>query len=127
MTKVLVVDDEVEVVEFLKSFLMRKGAKVITATNARDAVEIFTKENPQIVILDVRMPGEDGFFVLEKIREVSLETKVIMVTAREDKTSISKAKKFGAEDYLIKPIELEVLDSLISQYIKTNVQDIKSA
>lgn len=121
MVKVLVVDDEVEVVEFLKMFLTRKGAKVATATNARDALEIFTKESPQIVLLDVRMPGEDGFFVLQKIREASFGTKVIMVTAREDKSSISKAKKFGAEDYLIKPIELEVLDSLISQYIRTNV------
>ena len=118
MAKVLVVDDEVEVVEFLKSFLKRKGAEVATANNASEAVEAFNREKPQLVLLDVRMSGEDGFFVLQKIREATSETKVIMITAREDKAAIIKAKKLGAEDYLVKPIEMEMLDSIISQYIK---------
>lgn len=120
MFKVLAVDDEVEVVAFLKSFLTRKGAEVATATNAREALDVFNKTKPHLVLLDVRMPGEDGFFVLQKIRESSSDAKVIMVTAREDKPAIMKAKKMGADDYLVKPIELEMLDSIISQYKQTD-------
>ncbi len=118
MVKVLAVDDEVEVVAFLKNFLRRKGAEVFTATNARQALEMFGKERPHLVLLDVRMPGEDGFFVLEKIRENDSDAKVIMITAREDKPAIMRAKKLGADDYLVKPIELEMLDSIISQYLQ---------
>lgn len=118
MIKILVVDDEVEVVSFLESFLSRRGASVRTALNAREALDAFEKEQPDLMLLDVRMPGEDGFYVLEKIKQAETGTKVIMVTAREDKPSIVKAKKLGADDYLVKPIELEMLDSIISQYIR---------
>jgi len=121
MASILVVDDELEVVSFLKSFLSRKGASVRTATNAREALAAYDTEKPDLMLLDVRMPGEDGFFVLEKIKQAPSQTKIIMVTAREDKPSIIKAKKLGADDYLVKPIELEMLDSIISQYIQTDI------
>ncbi|MCD6229150.1 MAG: response regulator [Candidatus Omnitrophica bacterium] len=118
MEKVLIVDDEVEVAEFLSSFLKRKGLKPFTANDARKALEIFTQKKPDLILLDVKMPGEDGFFVLKKVKEASKDVKVIMITARDDKPSIIKAKRMGAEDYLIKPIELENLDTVISKYIK---------
>ena len=116
MSKILIVDDEVEVVEFFKNFLKRKGFKALTATEATSALEIFDTESPQLVLLDVKMPGQDGFAVLEHIRNASQNTRVIMITAKDDKESIVRAKKFGVVDYLIKPIELESLDSLISKY-----------
>jgi DNA-binding response OmpR family regulator len=118
MIKVLIVDDEVEVVEFLTNFLKRRVSHVSTATNAKEALEIFARERPELVLLDVRMPGEDGFVVLEKMKEVNKDIKVIMVTARDDKASIAKAKKMGADNYLTKPLELENLDSILSEYIK---------
>lgn len=118
MNKVLIVDDEVEIVEFLNNFLKRKGSKVFTAINAKRALEIFNQEKPTLVLLDVRMPEEDGFDVLKKMKEIAPQTKVVMITAREDKASIIKAKKLGADNYLIKPLELEVLDSIIFEYIK---------
>lgn len=118
MHKVLVVDDEIEIVKFFNNFLRRKEVKVFTATNARKALEIFTQEKPALVLLDVRMPDEDGFSVLKKIKKLAPKTKVVMVTAREDKGSIVKAKKLGADNYLVKPLELEVLDSIILEYLK---------
>ncbi|MBN2484088.1 MAG: response regulator [Candidatus Omnitrophica bacterium] len=117
MSKILIVDDEVEVVEFFKNFLKRKGFKAFTATEAQSALEIFDAENPQLVLLDVKMPGEDGFYILEHIRNSSHDTKVIMITAKDDKESIVRAKKFGVIDYLVKPIELESLDTLIGKYM----------
>ncbi len=118
MEKVLVVDDEVEVAEFLSSFLKRKGLKPFIANNAKDALEIFVQKKPNLILLDVKMPGEDGFFVLKRVKETSKDVRVIMITARDDKPSIMKAKRMGAEDYLVKPIELENLDTVISKYIK---------
>lgn len=117
MNKVLIVDDEVEVVEFFKNFLKRKGIKPLTATEAKSALEIFATENPELVLLDVKMPGEDGFYILEQIRQNSAQTKIIMITAKDDKESISRAKKFGVVDYLVKPIELESLDTLITKHM----------
>jgi len=122
MEKILIVDDEKEIVEFLKNFLTRrKNIKVLTATNAKEAIDLFIKERPKLVFLDIRMNlPEDGFVVLKKIREVASEeeTKVVMLTAKEDRSAIVKSKRLGAQEYLVKPIDLMVFDKLISHYLE---------
>lgn len=117
MNKILVVDDEIEVVDFLNSFLRRKGVRVFTATDARSALDLFTRQKPDLVLLDVSMPGEDGLSVLKKMKEAERDTNVIMITARDDRSSITKARDLGAGSYLVKPIELENLDCVVSRYI----------
>ena len=69
--KVLVVDDEVSIVDFLKFNLEREGYRVVTAYDGYEALNVFEKETPDLVILDVMMPHLDGFQVCQKIREVS--------------------------------------------------------
>jgi len=122
MEKILIIDDEKEIVEFLKNFLTRrKNIKVLTATNAKEAVDLFIKERPKLVFLDIRMDlPEDGFVVLGKIREVAgeEETKVVMLTAKEDRATVVKSKRLGAQEYLVKPIDLMVFDKLISHYLE---------
>ncbi len=119
MVKVLIVDDEVDVVEFLNNFFRRKGFKPFKATDAKKALEIFYQESPELVFLDIQMrQQDDGFFVLKKIKEIAPHTKVIMLTGRDDKSSIIRAKKMGAENYLVKPIDLEAFEDIISQYAK---------
>lgn len=117
MIKFLIVDDEIEVVSFLNNFLKRKGIKVFTAINGKDALDVFTQEKPEFVLLDINIPGEDGFSILKTIKDLSGQTKVIMITARDDKVSVAKAKRMGAEDYIIKPMELEDLDRIISKHL----------
>ncbi len=122
MNKVLIVDDEKETVEFLKNFLVRRrNIKVLCATNAKEAIDLFTKERPELVFLDIRMDmPEDGFIVLKKIREVANEeeAKVVMLTAKEDRSAVVKSKRLGAQEYLIKPIDLMAFDKLVSYYLK---------
>ncbi|OQX87249.1 MAG: hypothetical protein B6D55_03995 [Candidatus Omnitrophica bacterium 4484_70.2] len=121
MDKILIVDDEVEVAQFLSNFLRRKGIKTFPATTVKEAIDIFLRERPNLVFLDIRMQTpDDGFIILEKIREVASEeeVKVVMLTAREDRASIMKAKKLGAQDYLVKPIDLMTFDKLVFQYLK---------
>ena len=122
MEKILIVDDEKEIVEFLKNFLTRrKNIKVLTATNAKEAIDLFIKERPKLVFLDIRMDlPEDGFVVLEKIRKVASEeeTKVVMLTAKDDRSAIVKSKKLGAQEYLVKPIDLMAFDKLVSHYLE---------
>ena len=112
--KILIVDDEVEVLSFLNNFLTRKGIKVFTAIDGKDALAVFNREMPDIVLLDVTMPCEDGFFVLKKIKEILPRTRVVMITARDDDASIAKANKLGVKDYIVKPMELETLDVVMA-------------
>lgn len=117
MKKVLIVDDEQEVVEFLGNFLGRKQVKVFIATNAKDALNIFRKNTPDLVLLDIGMPEVDGIQLLKIIKKEKRNTRVIMVTGKNDKASINKANKLGANDYITKPLELANLYSVVSKYI----------
>lgn len=117
MNKILIVDDEIEVVDFLNTFLRRRGARVFTATDAKAALDLFSLQKPNLVLLDVSMPGEDGLSMLKKMKETERATNVIMITARDDRDSITKARNLGAGSYLVKPIELETLDCIVSRYI----------
>jgi len=116
--KVLIVDDEAEIVEFLANFLKRKGVKVFIATTGSDALVIFKKQNPDIVLLDISIPDIDGLRLLKEMKSESEEAKVIMVTGKDDKNTIAKANKLGANDYIIKPLELDNLYFVVSKYIK---------
>ncbi|MDD3295770.1 MAG: response regulator [Candidatus Omnitrophica bacterium] len=113
MSKVLVIDDEVEVVDFLFNFLRRFKIQVEKAVSGKGALEAFMKVKPDWVFLDIKMPDIDGFEVLKAIKSMSPEVNVIMITGKEDKESQDKARKLGAFDYIIKPLDLEQLHKKI--------------
>lgn len=117
MSKVLIVDDEVEIVDFLCNFLKRFKIASEKANNGREAVELYAKTKPDWVFLDIKMPEMDGFEVLKELQKSQDEAKVIMITGREDKDSQNKAKKLGAVDYIVKPIDLEDLHQKIKTHI----------
>ena len=116
--KILVVDDEREIVEFLSSFLRRREVSVYISTSGKDALTVFSQRKPDVVFLDVNLGDIDGFSILEKMKKMDENAKVIMITAKGDKVSITKAKKLGAMDYLVKPLDLEELYSKLSLYLK---------
>ena len=120
MPKILVVDDEIEVADFLCNFLKRFKASSQKASNGLMALEEYDKIKPDWTFLDIKMPDMDGFEVLGKLKEKDPNVKVIMITGSEDKESQQKAKDMGAVDYIVKPIDLEELHAKIKTYILNN-------
>lgn len=106
--KILVVDDEVSIVDILKYNLEREGFRAITAHDGYEALEVFDRESPDLVILDVMMPHLDGFQVCQKIREVS-NVPVIMLTARAEEMDTVIGLEMGADDYVTKPFSMKAL------------------
>ncbi|MBN8202921.1 MULTISPECIES: response regulator transcription factor [Bacillaceae] len=102
MKKILVAEDELAISKVLSAYLQREGFEVLTAYDGTNALEQFFNHSPQLVILDIMMPGMDGWGVLEKIREKSA-CPVIMLTALGDIDYKLKGLNTGADDYISKP------------------------
>ncbi len=107
--KILIVDDEAVQRELLQGFLEKKGYEVFCAENGRQALETFRREAVGLVLLDHKMPGMTGDQVLEEIKKINPETRVIMITAYGDVATAVSSMKLGALDFLEKPIDLEEL------------------
>jgi two-component system KDP operon response regulator KdpE len=101
-TRILVVDDEISIVKFVRAVLKDKGYEVLTATNGAEAVQTLEKELPNLVILDIMMPKMDGFDVCRRLREWS-QVPIIMLSARGDEQDKVKCLDLGADDYITKP------------------------
>lgn len=117
MNRLLVVDDEVEICEFLKTYFEERQFDVLTATSGEAALAVIEKERPQVVLLDVHMPGMGGMRVLKTIKEKYPQVKVIMVTALETREKIEEAMRLGADNYITKPLSLEYLEKDVQQKI----------
>ncbi len=113
MSKILVVDDEVKACDLLKRFLEKKGYDVITANNGEDAIAKVKNEKPDVILLDIRMPGMEGTEVLKRIREFDKDIGIIMVTAVKEEETGKKALKSGADEYITKPIDFNYLETSI--------------
>ena len=109
LEKLLIVDDERELSELMKDSLERSGYKNVTAaSSAEDAVRIMNGGMPDLILLDVMMPGMDGFELLAKIRETS-KVPVIMLTAKGEAEDKYRGFGAGADDYLVKPFLMREL------------------
>ena len=109
--KILVVDDEDSVRLFLQDFLFDREFNAIAAATGEEALEKMAKEKPDIVLLDITMPGMSGLECLERIRAAFPKTVVIMMSAQTEVSLIARAKELGAFDYITKPFSLEDLES----------------
>lgn len=113
MMKLLVVDDEVDICDFVKSFFKERNFEVSVAHNGRSAVEHIKSESPEIVLLDLKMPVMGGIETLKEIRNMGKICKVVVVTALEDIETVDEAKRCGAVGYLTKPLLLEQLERTV--------------
>ena len=112
--RILVVDDEAPVREVLTEYFSSHGYTVDTASNGNDALATIRRDRPDLVLLDVRMPGIDGVEVLRRIRKLDDTLTVIMVTANEDVALARETLRLGAFDYVAKPFDYDYLDRAVS-------------
>lgn len=105
---IMVVDDDAAIVKMLERTLRLEGYDVVTAGDGKAALLLLEKANPDLVILDIMMPGLDGLQVLQLMRERS-NVPVIMLTARDEDFSIKQTLELGADDYVKKPFRTPVL------------------
>jgi DNA-binding response OmpR family regulator len=101
-TTILVVDDEPRYVRLMEANLTSEGYQVLKALNGQEAVEIVAEKHPDLVLLDIMMPGVDGFVACERIREFS-NVPIIVVTAKGEERDRVKGLDLGADDYIVKP------------------------
>lgn len=102
MSKILVIEDEVAISAVLKAYLVKAGFEVIQCYTGIEAVAVFVKEKPDLVLLDVMLPGKDGWTVLKEIRSIN-GCSVIMLTALGDVQYKLEGFEGGADDYIAKP------------------------
>ena len=115
--QILVVEDEKEIRDIVSKYLDKEGYEYHQAKDGFEALDIFNHTNIHLVILDVMMPGIDGFEVLEKIRKIS-EVPIIMLTARQEEVDRLKGFDFGADDYVVKPFSVKELMKRIKILLK---------
>jgi DNA-binding NtrC family response regulator len=115
--KVLVIDDEPEIGRLFSKILSEEGCEVFAAMNGNDGICKIKKRNPDLVILDLKLPQKSGIEVLREIRKFNEELKVVVLTAYETVESAVEAMKLGAHDYLSKPIKIQKIKNLIENTI----------
>ena len=115
-TRILLVDDEPRFLEMIGEYLGARGLAVATAPSGEKALDRMADFRPDLVLLDLLMPGMGGMEALRRMRAGFPDSRVIMVTAMEDLDTARKALAAGAADYLTKPFTLDYLDSVLAVY-----------
>jgi DNA-binding response OmpR family regulator len=116
--KILLAEDDVDLGSVLAQFLQMSGFEVTLATDGNDALEKFGKGKYDICVLDVMMPGLDGFSVARQIHKSGREVPFIFLTSKNQKADIITGLKIGADDYITKPFEVEELILRIKNVLK---------
>lgn len=114
MPKILIVDDEKDVRDFIQNYFKKRKIDSVIASNGGQALVMFSTYNPDLVLLDIKMNGMDGLQVLEQIKKEKPETKVVMLSGVEAQDAVDKSKQLGALDFIHKPLELKELEKVIS-------------
>jgi len=117
MFKVLVVDDDINICELISLYLKKEEFEVVLAHTGNKAMELFARENPDIVILDLMLPGIDGLQVCRNIRNIS-KTPIIMLTAKGETIDKILGLEIGADDYICKPFDPKELVARIKAVLR---------
>ncbi len=125
--KILLVDDEVDILEFIGYNLKRKGFTVYTAQDGRTAIEMAKKVKPHLILLDVMMPEMDGIETCEELKSIPTlsDTVIAFLTARSEDYSQIAGFDAGADDYITKPIKPKLLISRVQALLKRSLKDSK--
>ncbi len=115
--QILVVDDDIEIKELLSEYLEQAGFSVLTAGEGKEMQRVLAVNEPDIIVLDVMMPGDDGFTLCQKIRRTS-EVPIIMLTANSDEADRIVGLEIGADDYMAKPFSPRELQARIKALLR---------
>lgn len=116
--RVLVVDDEKEIRNLIERYLRREGMEVVSAASGREALDLLRQSRYDIVVLDVMMPGMDGFSVLTEMREKGQEVPVLFLTAKGSDGDIIQGLGMGGDEYMTKPFSPAVLTARIKALLR---------
>ena len=115
MKTVLVIDDDEKICWAFQEFLEDEGFRSIVANSAEDGLQKIKTESPDIILLDVRLPGMDGLEALKKIKQISPDTYVIIMTAYRSPDTTIKSMQLSAYDFLPKPIDLDKVKEILAK------------
>lgn len=114
MFSILTVDDEIDICKMIASFLTPKGYEVKISNSGEEALEMIAYERPDIILMDLNMPGMGGKTTLKEIKKHYCDLPVIMVTVIDNEKKIAELLNEGASDYITKPINFDYLEKIIS-------------
>lgn len=119
MASVLVIDDDRSVGEMVRRSLEKIGLTVFTAINADVGIKSIRSESPEVVLLDIVLPGTSGLDVFQQIREIDRKLPIIFITAGSDSSTAIRAMQLGGFDYVAKPLDLPALNDLVERAVAT--------
>jgi two-component system alkaline phosphatase synthesis response regulator PhoP len=125
--KLLVVDDEINILELLFYNFQKEGYEVDTAADGENALQLYSKNKYDLIVLDRMLPGIDGCDVLRKIRETDKNIPIIMLTAKSEETDKLKGFDLGADDYVTKPFSTMELKARVRALLKRNAREETSS
>ena len=126
LAKILIVDDEPQILRFLRASLPPHGYECVEAATGTQALKAFAKERPDALILDLGLPDQDGFSVIQAIRAASL-TPIIVLSARNDVAGKVRALELGADDYVTKPFDMAELLARLKTALRHGLQAVGEA
>src|ERR1700722_1102024 len=126
LPKILIVDDEPQILRFLRASLPPHGYECVEAGTGSQAIRAFAKERPEALILDLGLPDQDGFAVIQHIRQTAL-TPIIVLSARSDVEGKVKALELGADDYVTKPFDMAELLARLKAALRHGLQAVGEA
>lgn len=117
--KLLIVDDEPNIVMALEYAMRKKGYEVFVARDGSEALEILNTQTPHLVLLDIMMPNVDGYATLKHIKDrpTLADTKVVFLSAKNKEEDIAKGLELGADDYITKPFSMKKLMERVDELI----------
>lgn len=115
--KLLIVDDQFGIRILLNEIFQKEGYKTFQAANGQQALEIVRKHSPDLVLLDMKIPGMDGIEILKRMKEIEPEIRVIIMTAYGELDMIQEAKDLGALTHFAKPFDIDDIREAVRKYI----------
>ncbi|MGA2775336.1 MAG: response regulator [Candidatus Omnitrophota bacterium] len=117
MPKLLIIDDEKENAFYLEGFFKKRGCQVTTSFTGEDGLASFEKSKPDIVLLDIKLPGINGLEVLKRMREKDKKTPVVIYTGYGDDSIRKQAEELGANNYIERPFNMPQLEGVLAKLI----------
>jgi two-component system, OmpR family, response regulator VicR len=118
MKRILIVDDEVDIASSIQYVLKQEGFQTLLAHDGTKAIDLYASEKPDLIILDLMMPGLDGYEVCRRVRSGDAKTPILMLTARTSEIDTVVGLELGANDYIAKPVRLRELVARVKAHLR---------